>query len=127
MSQLLAPLLFLLVLVPPVVPLFCYTCVFPAISPLDCIRFPLLCPAGQVCLFSKAVGQKGESCVVLYERSCVVPPLCGVTAHRSIMGLNFTFTNECCNTHLCNGATATSASTYSATLWSPRVVRVKLR
>lgn len=42
------------------VPLFCYTCVFPAISPLDCIRFPLRCPPGQVCLSSRAVGEKGE-------------------------------------------------------------------
>lgn len=42
------------------VPLFCYTCVFPAISPLDCIRFPLKCPPGQVCLSSRAVGEKGE-------------------------------------------------------------------
>lgn len=44
----------------PSVPLFCYTCVFPAISPLDCIRFPLKCPPGQVCLSSRAVGEKGE-------------------------------------------------------------------
>ncbi len=44
----------------PAVPLFCYTCVFPAISPLDCIRFPLKCPPGQVCLSSRAVGEKGE-------------------------------------------------------------------
>ena len=44
----------------PSVPLFCYTCVFPAISPLDCIRFPLRCPPGQVCLSSRAVGEKGE-------------------------------------------------------------------
>lgn len=47
-------------LVCPSVPLFCYTCVFPAISPLDCIRFPLRCPPGQVCLSSRAVGEKGE-------------------------------------------------------------------
>ncbi|XP_061531466.1 sperm acrosome membrane-associated protein 4-like [Phycodurus eques] len=107
MSQLFGALLFLLVMSPSV-PLFCYTCVFPTISPLDCINFPLICPAGQVCLTSRAVGQKGEFCVVLYERSCIQPVLCGVTGQRSIMGLNFTFTNECCNTHLCNGATATS-------------------
>lgn len=44
----------------PSVPLFCYTCVFPAISPLDCIRYPMKCPPGQLCLSSRAVGQKGK-------------------------------------------------------------------
>lgn len=134
------------------VPLFCYTCVFPTISPLDCIRFPLKCPPGQLCLSSRAVGEKGEfnsshwksnlnesklrkrsekgqrrlgeECVsvicfflsgdfrvVLYEKSCVLPSLCGITGEKYALGLNFTFTNECCNTHLCNGA-ATSAAPY---------------
>lgn len=41
--------------------LFCYTCVFPPVSPLDCIRFPQKCPVGQVCLSSRAVGEKGET------------------------------------------------------------------
>ncbi|XP_014892375.1 prostate stem cell antigen-like isoform X1 [Poecilia latipinna] len=88
----------------PPVSLFCYTCVFPAISPLDCIRFPLKCPPGQVCLSSRAVGQKGDLRVVLYEKSCVLPALCGVTGEKFALGLNFTFINECCNTHLCNAA-----------------------
>ncbi|XP_077577529.1 uncharacterized protein LOC144199634 [Stigmatopora nigra] len=113
MSRMLVPLLFLFV-VPSVVPLFCYTCVFPAVSPLECIRFPLMCPAGQVCLFSKVVGEKGEMRVVLSEKSCIHPSLCGLTGHKSIMGLNFTFTNQCCDTHLCNGA----AISHSATYWS---------
>uniref|UniRef100_A0A3Q2PE87 Ly6 domain containing, pigment cell n=1 Tax=Fundulus heteroclitus TaxID=8078 RepID=A0A3Q2PE87_FUNHE len=84
--------------------LFCYTCVFPAISPLDCIRFPLKCPPGQLCLSSRAEGQRGDFRVVLYEKSCVLPALCGVTGEKYALGLNFTFTNECCNTHLCNTA-----------------------
>lgn len=42
-----------------VVPLFCYTCVFPSISPLNCLKFPTRCPPGQLCLSSKAVGQRG--------------------------------------------------------------------
>ncbi|KAM9723707.1 sperm acrosome membrane-associated protein 4-like [Menidia menidia] len=99
-------LLVLLVLLPAAAPLFCYTCVFPAISPLDCIRFPLRCPPGQLCLSSRAVGQKGDFRVVLYEKSCVLPALCGLTGEKSTLGLNFTFTNECCNTHLCNRAAA---------------------
>lgn len=163
-------------LVCPSVPLFCYTCVFPAISPLDCIRFPLRCPPGQVCLSSRAVGEKGEgaSChwkqnsnesklrkrtekdvslpssrwvgvvdffsfsfceslpnwcfhwtllwlsgdfrVVLYEKSCILPSLCGVTGEKYTMGLNFTFTNECCNTHLCNRAATPTTSYWTAAL-----------
>ncbi|KAM4736651.1 uncharacterized protein FYW61_006748 [Anableps anableps] len=105
MSKLLC-LLLLLCFPPAVVSLFCYTCVFPAISPLDCIRFPLKCPPGQLCLSSRAVGQKGGLRVVLYEKSCVLPALCGVTGEKYALGLNFTFINECCNTHLCNTAAA---------------------
>ncbi|XP_037640846.1 sperm acrosome membrane-associated protein 4-like [Sebastes umbrosus] len=112
MSKLVFPLL-LLCLLPAVVPLFCYTCVFPAISPLACIRFPLMCPSGQVCLSSRAVGEKGDFRVVLYEKSCIPPSLCGATGERRTMGLNFTFTNECCDTHLCNRA-PTPANTYWA-------------
>ncbi|XP_044064221.1 sperm acrosome membrane-associated protein 4-like [Siniperca chuatsi] len=115
MSKLVCPLL-LLCLLPAVVPLFCYTCVFPTISPLDCIRFPLKCPPGQVCLSSRAVGEKGDFCVVLYEKSCVLPSLCGVTGEKYTMGLNFTFTNECCNTHLCNGAATPATPNWTGTL-----------
>lgn len=57
----------------------------------------------------------GDFRVVLYEKSCVLPILCGVTGEKYTMGLNFTFTNECCNTHLCNGA-ATLTSPWTATL-----------
>ncbi|XP_034553640.1 sperm acrosome membrane-associated protein 4-like [Notolabrus celidotus] len=103
MSKLVCPLL-LLCSLPAVDPLFCYTCVFPAILPIDCIRFPIKCPREQVCLSSRAVGEKGDLHVVLYEKSCIPPSLCGVTGQKYTMGLNFTFTNECCNTHLCNGA-----------------------
>ncbi|KAM6910427.1 tektin-like protein 1 [Xenentodon cancila] len=103
-------------------PLFCYTCVFPTISPLDCIKFPIKCPPGQLCLSSRAVGQKGDFRVVLYEKSCVLPVLCGVTGEKYTMGLNFTFTNECCNTHLCNGAAALT-SPWTATLLTLFAVR----
>ncbi|XP_056142827.1 sperm acrosome membrane-associated protein 4-like isoform X2 [Lampris incognitus] len=105
MSKLCRALLFLCLL-PAAVPLFCYTCVFPTISPLDCIRFPMKCPPGQLCLSSRAVG---DFRVVLYEKSCVLPPLCGLTGEKYAMGLNFTFTNECCSTHLCNTATGPTA------------------
>ncbi|XP_072548022.1 sperm acrosome membrane-associated protein 4-like [Salminus brasiliensis] len=108
----------LLCLLPSVVPLFCYTCVFPAISPLDCIRYPTRCPPGQLCLSSKAIGQKGEFQVVLYEKSCVISSLCGITGEKFAMGLNFTFTNECCDTHLCNGASAIPGAFYTGALLS---------
>ncbi|KAM9782785.1 uncharacterized protein ACB057_015059 [Neosynchiropus ocellatus] len=109
-----------LLLIPSVASLFCYTCVFPAVSPADCITFPLNCPPGQICLSSKAEGEKGVATgdyrVVLYERSCVLPSLCGVTGSKFAMGLNFTFTNECCNTHLCNGAATNAAGSSAGTL-----------
>uniref|UniRef100_A0A8C5G3M2 Ly6 domain containing, pigment cell n=1 Tax=Gouania willdenowi TaxID=441366 RepID=A0A8C5G3M2_GOUWI len=96
-------------------PLFCYTCVFPTISPLDCIKFPLKCPSGQLCLSSRAVGEKGDFRVVLYEKSCVLPSMCGVTGVKYTMGLNFTFTNTCCDTHLCNGAVTPAAPYWTIT------------
>ncbi|KAM8825926.1 uncharacterized protein ACB058_019379 [Synchiropus picturatus] len=108
--------LLVLQLIPTVASLFCYTCVFPAISPADCITFPLKCPPGQICLSSKAVGEKGDYRVVLYERSCILPSLCGIMGSKIAMGLNFTFTNECCNTHLCNGAVTNAASCSAGTL-----------
>ncbi|XP_066579735.1 sperm acrosome membrane-associated protein 4-like [Amia ocellicauda] len=82
----------------------CYTCVFPAISPLDCIKFPQKCPPGQRCLSSKAIGTRGDFRVVFYEKSCVVAELCGATGEKQAMGLNFTFTNTCCDEDLCNAA-----------------------
>ncbi|XP_069571188.1 sperm acrosome membrane-associated protein 4-like [Brachyistius frenatus] len=109
-------LLLILCSLPAVAALFCYTCVFPAVSPLACIRFPLRCPPGQRCLSSRAVGEKGDIRVILYEKSCVLPVLCGLTGHKFTAGLNFTFTNECCNTHLCNGAA--TASWTSWTSWT---------
>lgn len=39
----------------------CYTCVFPAICPLDCFMFPQECPTGQRCLSSTATGRQGET------------------------------------------------------------------
>nr|XP_057909966.1 protein Bouncer-like [Doryrhamphus excisus] len=108
MLQLVSLLLFLLLL-PAVVPLFCYTCVFPTIAPLQCIVFPLQCPEGQVCLSSTAVGQKGDVRVMINERSCILRSLCSISGEKYIMGLNFTFTNDCCDTHLCNGAAAPAA------------------
>uniref|UniRef100_A0A669DRY5 Ly6 domain containing, pigment cell n=1 Tax=Oreochromis niloticus TaxID=8128 RepID=A0A669DRY5_ORENI len=99
-------------------PLFCYTCVFPTISPLDCIRFPLKCPPGQLCLSSRAVGEKGDFRVVLYEKSCVLPSLCGITGEKYALGLNFTFINECCNTHLCNDAAISAAPYWTGTLFT---------
>lgn len=45
--------------------LYCYTCVFPAVSPLDCLRFPQECPKGHRCLSSTATGKRGQFCMFL--------------------------------------------------------------
>lgn len=107
-----------LYLLPSVVPLLCYTCVFPSISPLDCLKFPSRCPLGQVCLSSKAVGQRGDLEIVLYEKSCALPALCGLTGEKFAMGLNFTFSSDCCDTQLCNRSTTNSAFIWSSILLS---------
>ncbi|XP_073719484.1 sperm acrosome membrane-associated protein 4-like [Misgurnus anguillicaudatus] len=72
------------------VPLLCFVCVFPSISPLDCRKFPIKFPPGRLCFSCKAVGQRG----MLYEKSCVSPVLCGLTEEKFAMGLNFTFTSD---------------------------------
>lgn len=58
----------------------------------------------------------GDFRVVLYEKSCILPSMCGVTGQKYTMGINFTFTNECCNTHLCNGAAIPATPYWTATL-----------
>ncbi|XP_061109384.1 protein Bouncer-like [Conger conger] len=98
-------LLVLLCSLPSVVPLRCYTCLFPAITPLDCLKFPLECPPEQRCLASTAIGTRGDAYpVILYEKSCAVASQCGLSGQKYAMGLNFTYTNECCDTDLCNTA-----------------------
>ncbi|XP_055019334.1 protein Bouncer-like [Boleophthalmus pectinirostris] len=113
MAWVLCVLLFLSSLV-AVAPLFCYTCVFPVVSPGECIRFPVKCPVEQLCLSSRAVGRRGDFQVEVTERSCVAASMCGQTGHKHALGLNFTFYNTCCDTNLCNSAPTSSANYWSA-------------
>ncbi|XP_056876756.1 sperm acrosome membrane-associated protein 4-like [Takifugu flavidus] len=99
----------LLCSLPLAAPLQCYTCVFPAISPLDCFKFPQECPAGQRCLSSTATGRRGSLQVSMYEKSCAVPSQCGVSGQKYASGLYFNYTNVCCDTDLCNGAGSVTA------------------
>ncbi|CAB1436520.1 unnamed protein product [Pleuronectes platessa] len=87
----------------------CYTCVFPAISPLGCLRFPQECPAEQRCLSSTAIGKRGALQLTMYEKSCAVPAQCGVSGQKYASGLYFNYTNVCCDTDLCNGAVSFAA------------------
>ncbi|XP_061838796.1 prostate stem cell antigen-like [Nerophis lumbriciformis] len=97
-------LFFLLCCLPLANCLLCYTCLFPAVSPLDCLKFPQECPAGQRCLSSVATGRRGALQVTMYEKSCAVPSQCGLSGQKYASGLYFNYTNVCCNTDLCNGA-----------------------
>ncbi|KAM6899288.1 sperm acrosome membrane-associated protein 4-like [Xenentodon cancila] len=87
----------------------CYTCVFPAISPLDCLKYPLECPAGQRCLSSEATGTQGAIRLTIYEKSCAVPSQCGLSGQKYSTGIYFNYTNDCCDTDLCNGAESAAA------------------
>ncbi|XP_051519773.1 protein Bouncer-like [Myxocyprinus asiaticus] len=100
-----------------VLSLTCYTCVFPAISPLDCLKFPQECPEGQRCLASTAVGVKGSVHIVLYERSCALPSQCDQSGEKHAAGLSFNYTNECCDMDLCN-----TAAHFSASIWTGAVL-----
>uniref|UniRef100_A0A4W4GG96 UPAR/Ly6 domain-containing protein n=1 Tax=Electrophorus electricus TaxID=8005 RepID=A0A4W4GG96_ELEEL len=87
-----------------VMSLTCYTCVFPAISPLDCVMVPQDCSSGQQCLYSTATATKGSLSVALHEKSCAVPSQCGLSGVKHAAGFNFSYTNKCCNIDLCNAA-----------------------
>ncbi|KAM9823799.1 prostate stem cell antigen-like [Neosynchiropus ocellatus] len=99
-------LLILLCSLPVATSLYCYTCVFPAISPLDCLKFPQECPEGQQCLSSTATGRRGSLELTMYEKSCAVASQCGVSGQKYASGLYFNFTNICCQEDLCNTASA---------------------
>ncbi|KAM4630919.1 prostate stem cell antigen-like [Polymixia lowei] len=96
----------------------CYTCVFPAISPMDCLKFPQECPAGQRCLASTAVGTRGALHLTLYEKSCAIPNQCGLSGQKQAAGLSFNYTNVCCDTDLCNGATSATAPSWTGAVLS---------
>ncbi|CAL8292591.1 unnamed protein product [Merluccius merluccius] len=97
-------LLLLLCCVPLAGGLQCYTCLFPAISPMDCLKFPQECPAGQLCLSSTAEGTTGTMLVRIYEKSCAVQSHCGLSGQKRTAGYNFNYSNVCCDTDLCNAA-----------------------
>ncbi|KAM7373397.1 hypothetical protein PAMP_008248 [Pampus punctatissimus] len=93
--------------------LHCFTCVFPAISPVDCLMFPQECPAGQRCLSSTATGVRGSLQVKMYEKSCAVPSQCGVSGQKYSIGLYFNYTNVCCDTDLCNEGVSIAALSWA--------------
>ncbi|XP_072530392.1 protein Bouncer-like [Salminus brasiliensis] len=101
-----------------VLSLTCYSCMFPAISPLDCLKFPQECPAGQRCLSSEAIGVRGSIVIVLHEKSCAVESQCGISGEKHAAGLNFTYTNTCCDMDLCNSAVQVSAPCWRELLLS---------
>lgn len=42
--------------------------------------------------------------LIMYEKSCAILSQCGLSGQKYISGLNFNYTNVCCDTDLCNGA-----------------------
>ncbi|XP_060127137.1 protein Bouncer-like [Zootoca vivipara] len=93
-----------LLLLPSGSALRCYTCLFPTISPLDCLKFPTPCGPSQRCLTSVIRGHRGALELVIYEKTCGDPSMCGAHGTRPILGTNFTFYSSCCDTDLCNSA-----------------------
>ncbi|KAG7261896.1 hypothetical protein CRUP_006312 [Coryphaenoides rupestris] len=82
----------------------CYACLFPAISPMDCLKFPQECPAGQRCLSSTAESIGGP--IKIYEKSCSIQSQCGLSGYKFTAGYYFNYSNVCCDTDLCNAAAA---------------------
>ncbi|CAM5159226.1 unnamed protein product [Eretmochelys imbricata] len=83
--------------------LCCYTCLFPTIAPLDCLKFVTPCAPTQRCLTSVAVGPRAALELVVYEKSCGEAKLCGAWGMRWLLGANFTDSTACCSSDLCNG------------------------
>ncbi|XP_072920805.1 sperm acrosome membrane-associated protein 4-like [Hemitrygon akajei] len=90
----------------------CYTCIFPALTPSDCLKFPRMCMPTETCFTSKAVGTKGQQKLVLYEKGCVSTSLCGVCGTKTAMGIVFSYNNTCCDTDLCNAGVGARAPPY---------------
>ncbi|KAM4696555.1 uncharacterized protein WCC33_015300 [Rhinophrynus dorsalis] len=80
----------------------CYTCLFPSIAPMDCLKFPVTCPPSERCLTSTATGRRGNFQFVIHERGCSITSLCGTSGQRNTLGINVTFHNTCCDIDLCN-------------------------
>ncbi|XP_051899493.1 sperm acrosome membrane-associated protein 4-like [Pristis pectinata] len=87
----------------------CYTCIFPALTSSDCLKFPRMCMPTETCFTSKAVGMKGGQRLVLYEKGCVSASLCGICGTKTAMGIVFSYNNTCCDTDLCNGGVGARA------------------
>ncbi|XP_069491254.1 lymphocyte antigen 6 complex locus protein G6c [Ambystoma mexicanum] len=83
----------------------CYTCLFPTVSPLECLKFELTCPPSERCSATVATGYRGDFQFVLHDRSCSVANLCDKSGMRSVLGINFTYHTTCCDTDLCNAGT----------------------
>ncbi|XP_061675831.1 sperm acrosome membrane-associated protein 4-like isoform X2 [Syngnathoides biaculeatus] len=120
-------LLLLLFCLPLATCLKCYTCVFPAISPLDCFKFPETCTDGHRCLSSVATARRGALQITMYEKSCAAPSQCGVSGQKYASGLFFNFSNVCCDDDLCNGASSLSTAKWGgAALCLPLVLGLLL-
>ncbi|XP_072285824.1 lymphocyte antigen 6 complex locus protein G6c [Pyxicephalus adspersus] len=96
----------------------CYTCLFPTLSPMDCIKFPVKCLPGERCLFSTASGKTKNFPFILHEMSCAPSTLCGISGQKNTLGVNVTYSNTCCDTDLCNAGT-TVTTTLSFALLPP--------
>ncbi|TFJ96211.1 BolA family transcriptional regulator [Platysternon megacephalum] len=81
----------------------CYTCLFPTLAPLDCLKFVTPCAPTQRCLTSVARGRRGALELVVFEKSCGEAALCGARGTRWLLGANFTYSTACCSSDLCNG------------------------
>ncbi|CAJ0965964.1 unnamed protein product [Ranitomeya imitator] len=88
----------------------CYTCLFPTLSPMDCIKFPVKCPPKERCLYSTASGKTKNFPFILHEMSCAVNSLCGISGEKSTLGVNVTYHNVCCDTDLCNSGPGSRSS-----------------
>ncbi|KAJ7985381.1 hypothetical protein DPEC_G00351470 [Dallia pectoralis] len=113
MSQL-CPLLFL-GLVPPVVSLFCFTCVFPT----GLYKVPsTVSSRSDLSVQHSSRGKHGDFSVIYCTIRAVSSILCVARLVSTPLDLNFTFTNECCTTYLCNGAAVLSALYWTGSAFS---------
>ncbi|KAJ1134347.1 hypothetical protein NDU88_000799 [Pleurodeles waltl] len=80
----------------------CYTCLFPTVSPLKCLKFEVTCPTAERCSVTTATGHRGDFQFVLTDRSCSAANLCSKTGMKTALGINFTYHTACCDVDLCN-------------------------
>ncbi|ETE68525.1 hypothetical protein L345_05679, partial [Ophiophagus hannah] len=64
-------------------------------------------------------GEHGALELVIHEKTCGDPSMCGARGIRNILGINFTYSTFCCSTDLCNGVAEEFSAFWRLLVFTP--------